>query len=688
MELSSPIRRWRAGRRGGRLSARYGTAFASLGLLLTPAGGYHGPYHHGRAAEFRVGAAVESFAPPGRGQAPGGDPADCMHAAIYNGPRRFAFEEPYEDLNHNGHYDPGEPYVDCDHNGRWEGNLLGGGGNSPRFYDRVADTVGARAMVVTNGQETIAVEVVDQEGLFDVYQEQIRAKVRADGYRLEHVFISATHDESAPDSLGLSGVTQTTSGVNSYWVRYMVEQSARAIERAYRALRPATIRYTEVLEPANLRQCWSSYPFVDDQTIPVLQAVSASGRTIATLASVSQHVETLGFNGGTPTLDAQQAWVSADWVHFFRAAIERRLGGVGIEMAGAVGSVESPEVYPGGISRTPGRFIDAGHPAGCRTLFDVGTGTDTAGLRHVPLGYDGETRALGQDLAEPVIRALRDGAYHNSASATLWGARANICVGVENILFELGSKLGVFGGRPAYNTNCTVASPVASTGASSGQALRSQVAAFRIGDGEFISIPGEAFPFTYLRGFLGPQDLPHPSDPLPPWLLPHMHAAFRFIDGLGEDMLGYIFPRGDAVGIPSGSDPNPSLTDRFGCGHSDDSEAASARTAGIVGAALVRLLDTYGGPPERIAAGRYVLPGGRLSRDPLGGPELKCSADIVFRAARGPAVAVELADGRRVRPQAWMSLGGLPQLAPDRDTRGYFEPGGRPVWLNVFGNVR
>ena len=66
--------------------------------------------------------------------------------------------------------------------------------------------------------------------LFNVYQQQIRAKVAADGVRTDGIFISATHDESAPDSLGLGGVSQTTSGVNPYWTRFMVAQAARAIE--------------------------------------------------------------------------------------------------------------------------------------------------------------------------------------------------------------------------------------------------------------------------------------------------------------------------------------------------------------------------------------------------------------------------------------------------------------------------
>ena len=354
-------------------------------------------------------------------------------------------------------------------------------------------------------------------------------------------------------------------------------------------------------------------------------------------------------------------------------------------MAGAVGSVESPEVYSGAISRTPQQFLSAGHPAGCRTLFNAGKAVaDVAGTAHVPLGYSGETKAFGLDLARPIVAAIRSGDYHWSGSNVLWGSRASICVQLQNQLFLLGAAVGVFAHKPGYNRDCTVASPVLANGSSAGQSLKSEVAAFQIGDGEFISIPGEVFPFTFLRGFLGPQDMQTPADPLPPWVLPHMHTPFRFIDGLGEDMLGYVFPSGNAVGIPNASNLNPSDTDRFGCGHSDDSEATSALAADIIGGALVRVLDRHGGAAETIARGRYLLPGGVLSRDPLGGPELKCNVDTTFSAARRPAVAVKLASGQIVRPAAWMSLSGLPQPTPDRDTRGYFDAHGRRVWLEVF----
>ena len=86
-----------------------------------------------------------------------------------------------------------------------------------------------------------------------------------------------------------------------------------------------------------------------------------------------------------------------------------------------------------------------------------------------------------------------------SASDTLWGERRSVCITLTNVLFSIGAQLGVFAARPGYADNCTVEFPPAPNGATSGTELQSQVAAFRIGDGEFVSVPGEAFPFTYLR---------------------------------------------------------------------------------------------------------------------------------------------------------------------------------------------
>ncbi len=309
----------------------------------------------------------------------------------------------------------------------------------------------------------------------------------------------------------------------------MVAQSAKAIEQADRSLHPARIRYTEVLEPRNVRQCWSSYPYVDDQRIPVLEAVDVHSRAIVTLASVSQHMETTGFNDGTPTLDVQNRWVSSDWAHFFRASLEQRLGGVAIEMAGSVGSVESPEVYNQPISRTPQQFVDAKHPAGCRTLFRVGSGTDAAGTEHVPVGYFGETRAFGQTLAAPIITALKTGAYHYSASNLLWGARATICVPLGNALFGLGASLGVFAASPVTTQTArrrtrsrpTAPAPVRRCARASPRSASATASSSRC--------PARCSRSRSSAASSVRRTCPIRRPALPPWLIPHMHAPIPLL---------------------------------------------------------------------------------------------------------------------------------------------------------------
>ncbi|MHB8593948.1 MAG: hypothetical protein ACYDB3_06380, partial [Acidimicrobiales bacterium] len=654
---------------------------------------------------FEVGAAVGNFTPPAFGTKIGGktDAADCIAGtpleSVYNGPRAFDFEEPYIDEQHLGHYTLGDPYVDCDHSGRWEGNYLGGGTGNPRYYSYVLDPATARAMAVKNSQgKTIVVEVLDQEGLFNVYQQEIRSEATAllagQGKSVDGMFLSATHDEEAPDSLGLGGENELMSGTDNFFIKYMVDQSAQAIVSAVDDMVPAHIRFAQAIEPANLRQCWSSYPYVDDQLMPTLQAVSASsGNVIATLTSVSQHAETLGFNGISPEDQA----VSADWPYWFRTQLQDTYGGVAIEMAGAVGSNETPQVFPAPVSRIPQQEQGASHPAGCATLFNAPTNAAGQPLSPAPLGYYNETKVLGTDLADAVASAIGSSATW-SQTDTIWGERSTICVPLKNVLFAAAAAAGTFANRSGAVAGCRVQVPAAPNGSTAGTGSQSEVAAFRIGDGEFISVPGEAFPFTFLGSFLGPQDMPYPQYPMTPDLFAYMHTPYRFFDGLGEDMVGYIFPAGDAVGIPGQHSINNDFgftdKDQFGCGHSDDSESTGAKAGEIIGNALVKLLDANGGQstaPESIQLGRYLLPTSSpmqytASRDPLGNPEsLMCNQNTVFTPnAAGPAVGVWLAppngaagQGQVVIPDAWMSLSGAAQTVPDRNTRGYILDGVR-----------
>lgn len=681
-------------------------------------------------AVFEIGAAVADLTPPPfnpQVHTPAIDPPG------FDGPRQWDFTEPYVDSNGNGHWDPGEPYADENHNGRYDGIWLAGGGDRvPQPPTAVADPITARAFVVDNGARRIAVEVLDTIGTFNLDLDRIRAAARAqlpEG-ALDEIFISSTHDESAPDVIGLWGpgaIAATgngigNSGVDDYWMDFMTRRAAQAIVDAYHTRVPAFIKLAETTQPDDFLTCWSSYPYVRTSKVPVMQAVAKSdGSVIFTLINYGIHAETLGFNPDTGSGVADQKyWLSADWPFWARRMLEARYGGVGIQMAGAVGSVETPKIFPGGfVSPVPTGEYDAGHPAGCRTIFSA------AGTA-VPAGYFDETRAVGEGIAARAIEAL-DNTGRFSTSNAIAFARRKFFVPVDNTLFIAAATGQAFPHRPFYVDGVEVPSPSAvaadpttvldeqapAPDASGQLQILTETVVYRIGDAEFISTPGEHFPIGLIRGFQGPDDMPFSSDPMSDFVLAYAGGKYRFIEGLGEDMIGYLFPKANSVGVPGArpaSDVSSgfSSSDRFGCAHSDDSEATSGDTGDIVAAMLVSMLREFNRrefdePGTGAVPGRYIWPDLSLHRNPLGEGTLGCQPPYQgFAAAPGPPLGVEIQDGTTVKVIALPGArivhdavargfidynGKLQGLAPTVDTRGVELRDGTPLFVDVYPDV-
>ena len=645
------------------------------------------------AAVFQVGAAAVDVTPPLASSGAPNPAAACAtpaQLAQYDGPHLLSLEEPYIDTNGNGIWDEGEPFIDCSvplTNGRtappdqrWDGIMLGGGDGGPREPTAVLDELWARTIVVQSGTKTVSLTSVDNEGVFKEIWDQVRAKVRADGVRnVDTMLFSSTHDESAPDTIGISGPDPFTSGVDPFYVQFLVDRTAQSIEQAASALQPATLRYGMV-HPNNLVTCWSSYPFVADESIGALQARSVSnGKVIFTLANYGIHAEELGFSSSSQ--DALH--LSSDWPGFARSALEARYGGMAMTLAGAVGSVEMPQVYPSARSFEPVGVYSSFGNGGCRTTYV----TDSTA---VPYGYTLSTKARGEQVARWTEFALGHGADSQSGGVDV--ATKKFFVPLDNALFALGSEIGVIAGKTAYLDGAVV--PRGPTGAEiggPGNEFQTEVFWLRIGDGGFASAPGELFPYTYIRSFAGPDDeaVPDPTWSPPPWIMARMNTRWRFVVGLGDDMIGYIFPRTNAVGVPTSDDLDPPDVDRFGCGHSDDGEAAAAGAGDLVADKLMSIMPA---PHDLVLTGRYIWPDGSLHRSPIGEGGQACTGpgNTFVPAPDGGAQAVAIGplripvDGHTLR---WMDDTGQPQTAPSDQTRGVMDQFGHRYWLDVFPNV-
>ena len=160
-----------------------------------------------------------------------------------------------------------------------------------------------------------------------------------------------------------------------------------------------------------------------------------------------------------------------------------------------------------------------------------------------------------------------------------------------------------------------------------------------------MNAPGEVFPYTYVRDFGGPSDQAVPDGAARRnWVMPRLSQHFRFVVGLGDDMMGYIFPKTNAVGVPL-SLATPSDVDRFGCSHPDDGEAAARAAGDLIVASLISIVPENTSD-DTIRTGRYVWRDGTLHRSPLGRG---------WPGVPGP--------GQHVRPSAGRRGGGSLDLA-------------------------
>jgi len=379
----------------------------------------------------------------------------------------------------------------------------------------------------------------------------------------------------------------------------------------------------------------------------VMQARDRAGNVIFTLADVSTHAETLAFSGNRSYTET----LSADWPGAMRGALEARWpGSVGVELAGMVGSVETPTVYEPQttqVLRVPGALHNVdGNPDGCRSVYaEPASGTPVTDAREFIPAY-------GRSVADAAAAALQGARVYGAR--TISSQQQPLCIELENNLFKAAFGAGLFPDRPAYaDSECTVPSKPAASGSAGSAAtsaaapapesptyLKTNVGVLTLGPVQLAYSPGEVFPFTEVRGPIDEAQMPFPTDcyepssenyfcgtplPMTPWISAKMTRRYRFLVGLGEDMIGYMFPPGNFVGSEGEvtSEPwfgyqaaNQTGHDRFGYGHSDDSESVGPYAGLRVTNALQGLLASDG-VASRVMPGLYIDAGGHLSDSPF-----------------------------------------------------------------------
>ncbi|MHB1487755.1 MAG: hypothetical protein ACYCS7_06970 [Acidimicrobiales bacterium] len=773
-----------------RRTLRLAVALVALSAVMLPLDGAASATTATPAPAFRTGAAVRNITPapwaPASDQVfvPGCGTSVAQVEQLWPGKRLYSFEEPYVDRLGLGRYAPGDPFCDANHSGYYQGLWLAGGSSGDRSPASVqpGNPLQAEAVVFSLGGQSEALVVVDSIGLFNVTVDQIRADARrmlaARGLPpVAHVFVSSTHDESAPDPIGLWGPdltgtpaaaltgsaptgTGVTSGVDSYYLDFLAGQAARAIVSADSHLAPSALRLAVAHVPSNVQSCWSSYPYIDNQRIPVLQGVdTTTGKPIFTLVNGNSHVETFAFSG----VPSDETMMSADWAGLLRGDLASAYpGSVGIEMSGLVGSVETPSVYQPAstqVVNVPGALHGVPNPDGCNSVYpNPATGMPVTSAGALVTYY---ASAMATTVGAALASHPQTTAVHHLA-----GQHTRLCVQLENNLFAAAFATGLFPQRPAYlDPTCSIGAKFNLTGVAapayhlppghiwgpSPLWLKTDVGVLTVGPAQFAYSPGEVFPVTEIRGHIDAAQMPFPTTcyhpallsgipngppnglpgppgvpggpslpplptgslptvvpqsytcgsamPMTPWITADMTEPYKFMAGLGEDMVGYLMPPGDFVGTAGEVNENPWLTydntnqtgkDRFGYGHSDDAESLGPHAGLAVTQALAGLLaaDGHGLP---VLPGLYVDTQSRLSDTPFAGAGFSGAVGVEVVRSTGMTAVYRVGPGNGTR---WATFDGLADpgtpgtnLGYSVSTAGVVLPSGRSLLVDVYAGA-
>lgn len=207
------------------------------------------------------------------------------------------------------------------------------GDKQDRKFTAIHDSLYAKAVVITKGDEQLAIVTLDCIGL--LYPDVLRIRKRASelcDFNESRIIVSSTHSHSGPDVVGIWGSDYEHSGVDSVYMNFLVNTTAAQIQSAYQNRRRASIVTAETVfgEPWVQNICKEEI----DRSVTIMQIKDESDQPIATLTNFACH----------PTfLDARFSEVSADYVHGYYRQIKKMTQGEALFLQGAVGGWVQPE---------------------------------------------------------------------------------------------------------------------------------------------------------------------------------------------------------------------------------------------------------------------------------------------------------------------------------------------------------
>lgn len=395
--------------------------------------------------------------------------------------------------------------------------FLAGFGNN-RQATGYNDRLWARGIVVDGAGGRIAIVALDVVGYFNDEIQTIRSLVDP-ASAIDYVVVHSTHQHEGPDTLGIWGPDELTTGTDVGYLDFVNQSVADCIDEAASNLQPARIKFATTnsvglslgidVEDDGMGVSDGKVLVDDDLIAPdtdgrivdarlsIMQVTSFAPpqEVVATLVNFASHPESLGSNN---TL------VTSDFPHYARETIEASEGGMAIWVSGDLGVLQGPldlDVLD----------PDTAMPAVRRTFRWA--------------------EVHGQQLGERVVSAVprRPG---NPLATIRFASTQPVAVPLANPFFRFFIAIGVLppgflftNGLPDPSVGFPFPPPFNPIPQALGEDLHTEVGAFRINEASFAVVPTELDPQigeTYRDLMVG--------------------AEHTFIIGLGNDEIGYQLP--------------------------------------------------------------------------------------------------------------------------------------------------
>ncbi len=387
------------------------------------------------------------------------------------------------------------------------------------------DGLWARAIVLRQGNTTVAIVAMDLVGWFNGDVQATRELLAEQGLDIDHLIVHSTHTHEGPDSMGMWGIDTFTPGYDPKLRAQLRATVVSVVEAAIKDIRPvAALKVGEVdistYHDNGVANVISDHrdPWVVEEFISAARLTDAEGQTIATLINFSCHPETLGDDN---------LLMTSDFVHALRRTVEQ---GSVWESAPGVPGLGGPAIYINGAV------------GGMMTTLGVNV-TNPDGDSYQSASWE-KADSIGQLLGEMALDAVANGEELGDPALRVFNKVFR--VPVENSLFKFLFSQGIVE-REVFEDPRT-----------KDMEIETEMSLVELGPIQMLTLPGELLPELAIGGYDGSRvnapgvPVVDPNNPNPPklaeapagpYIKDRMPAMYPWLIGLGNDELGYIIPK-------------------------------------------------------------------------------------------------------------------------------------------------